>query len=64
MAQQEFEQWVEELKENAISDFGYSKSETENFNLKNWKKYYEQGLSPFESIIQYLKSAFKHQNGQ
>jgi hypothetical protein len=63
MINQEFEQWFEELKENAKNDFGYSKLETENFQSKNWKSYYEQKLTPFESIIQYLKTAFRHQNG-
>lgn len=63
MANQEFEQWFEELKENAKNDFGYSQSEIENFQPKNWKTYYEQGLTPFESVIQHLKKAFKHQNG-
>lgn len=59
----EFEQWFNELKENAISNFGYSKTETENFNSKNWKQYYDNGLTPIESISQYLKNIFKHQNG-
>lgn len=63
MIHQEFEQWFSEVKENAIADFGYSELETENFNSKTWRQYYDLGLTPFESLVQHLKKAFKHQNG-
>lgn len=62
-SEEDFDQWFEELRENAKNDFGYSQHETENFQTKNWKSYYEQGLTPFESVMQHLKKSFKRQNG-
>jgi len=63
MTQQDFGQWFKELKENAVADFGYTETETSNFSEKSWKQYYEQGLTPFEAVVQHLKKIFKHQNG-
>lgn len=63
MSNEDFEQWFEEAKETAIADFGYSKTETLNFSSKNWKEYCDQGLTPFEAVLQHLKKIFKHQNG-
>jgi hypothetical protein len=58
-----FETWFEEVKQNAIDDYGFSRSETEHFQDKNWKQFYEQGCTPFEAVLQHLKKAFKHYNG-
>jgi len=63
MIHKEFTEWFEEIKENAVADFGYSKFEAENFTQNIWMPYYELGLTPFESIMQHLKKIFKHQNG-
>lgn len=61
MVEKQFYEWFEEIKENAKNDFGYSEYETEKFNERFWKSYFDQGLSPFESISTYLKDIFKHQ---
>ncbi len=62
MIEKQFEEWFEELKENAKNDFGYSEYEIETFSERFWKSYFEQGMSPFESISTYLKDIFKHHN--
>ena len=62
MIQQEFETWFEEIKENAIENFGYSPTEILSFNPKNWIQYYEIGMTPFESILQHLSNKAKKSN--
>jgi hypothetical protein len=62
MLQQEFEKWLEEVKQVAVEDFGYSQNEVNNLNHKHWNEYYNLGLSPFEAIIQHLTIVFNHQN--
>lgn len=62
-SEEEFANWFELVKENAIADFGYSESETLSFSQKNWRHLYESGFTPFESVVQHLKKEFKHQNG-
>lgn len=62
MIEKQFEEWFEELKENAKNDFGYSEYEIEKFSPKTWNTYFEKGLSPFESISSHLKNIFKHHN--
>lgn len=59
----EFKSWFETVKENAIEDFGFTVDETNNFSEKNWKQFYEQGLTPFESVVQQLKNKFNFHNG-
>lgn len=63
MIHQEFEVWFEETKKSAIEDFGYSQTEVSGFTAKIWSQYYDQGLNPFESVLQHLKKVFNHQNG-
>lgn len=62
MIENKFEEWFEELKENAKNDFGYSITEIDNFSEKIWRPYYFKGLTPFESITNHLKEIFKHHN--
>jgi len=62
-SEEDFKQWFEDAKKNAISDFGYSEMETLNFSEKVWRQYYDYGLTPFESVLQHLKKIFQHQNG-
>jgi hypothetical protein len=63
MIEKQFEEWFEEIKENAKNDFGYSEYEIEKFTSKTWSPYFEKGLSPFESISNHLKEIFKNHNG-
>jgi len=60
MINQEFEQWFEEVKNNAVEDFGYTTTEASNFDSKNWINYYDLGLTSFEALIQHLKKVSKH----
>lgn len=59
----EFNEWFESAKESAKVDFGFSESETENFNERNWKIFYDKNLSPFEGVSQYLKNLYKKHSG-
>lgn len=54
-----FEEWFDAAKESAQKDFGFSDRETDNFNEKNWRGFYEKELSPFEGVSAYLKMLFK-----
>ena len=58
-----FNEWFEAAKESARVDFGFSERETDNFQEKNWKVFYDKELSPFEGVSQYLKNLFKKHNG-
>lgn len=62
MIEKQFNEWFEELKENAKNDFGYSEYEIEKFNFKTWNPYFIKGISPFEAISNHLKTIFKHHN--
>lgn len=64
MIHKEFEAWLEDTKKSAVEDFGYSEAEVSAFTAKIWGQYYDQGLTPFESILQHLKKSFNHQNGK
>ena len=59
----EFKNWFVSVKEEAIEHFGYTETEVSNFSQKNWIDFFDQGLTPFEAVMQYLKKVFKHQNG-
>lgn len=60
MEQSEFNSWFEEVKKNAIEEFGYSENEANNFSEKNWEKFFNKNLKPNEAIHQYLKGLFNY----
>ncbi len=62
-SQDEFKSWFEQVQQNALDDFGFTLAEVNNFNQRNWKHFYEQGLTPFEAVVQQLKNKFNFQNG-
>jgi len=60
MEQNEFTSWFEEVKKNAIEEFGYSDQEVSNFSEKNWNKFFQKNLKPNEAIHQYLRELFNY----
>ncbi len=59
----EFKIWFEQVKQNAVDDFGFTTNEVDNFNEKNWIPLWEKSFTPFESIVEQLRKKFKYQNG-
>lgn len=60
MEQIEFNSWFEEVKKNAVEEFGYNENEINNFSEKNWEKFFKKNLSPTEAIHEYLKELFNY----